>query len=78
MTYTTLTIIAIYFNIQSYTDIYRVIRIYCITGFFQGQHISQISRNLGQFMKITDTEKNSTWLNSRLLILRNVVLIIYD
>ena len=77
MTYTTLTIIATYFNIQSYTDIYRVIqtytelyrhiesytdiyrviRIYYITGFFQGQHILQISRNLGQFVKITDTEK---------------------
>ena len=36
---------------------------YCITGFFQGQHISQISRNLGQLVKITDMKKIPTQLN---------------
>ena len=34
--------------------------------FFQGQHISRISRNLGQLVKITDMKKIPTWLSHRL------------
>ena len=45
MTYTTLTIIATYFSIQSYTDIYRVIHLYYYSNYNKKKCSSNIVLN---------------------------------